>query len=198
MTSRLCIFGKESKIRDISFDPEYGTATGFTQDELEQNFDSYIPKAVKEHNEKRPKRAPWDEQTVREGVKTNYLGFTFDLDARHKVYNPFEIVWFFDSPYMGFEPIWLESAGLYSIPDIIEYTLGPRDDLKSLMERLVKGDVCCTLEDLNRLGTNLSKPDFSLLALLYQTGCVTIKKAEGGVLYVGIPNGRVREAYDDD
>lgn len=195
----LGIFGKETKITDISFEPDYGAIAGFMQEELEQYFKPYFAHAARKYNKwRRQDEEPWNKQTVREGLRTNYFGFTFDLQARHKVCNPFEIVRFFDSPEEGFEPIWLRSAGCETLITLFKYTFAPRDDLKPLMERLVKGDVCCTLEDLSPQGTNLSQPDFPLLALLYQTGYVTIKKADGDVLYVGIPNGEVRKAYDDD
>lgn len=99
-----------NNITDISFDPDYGAIAGFTQEELEQNFKPFMADAARVLKEKEPQQG-WDEPKVLKRLNRRYGGFSFDLFARKKVYNPGSVINFSSGPDEGFQNYWRENGG---------------------------------------------------------------------------------------
>jgi hypothetical protein len=72
--------------KDISYDPEYGALTGFTHEEIQQYYGTYVKHAAD------CRKVP--EEKLLEGMKQYYNGFCFD--AKTLVYNPFSTLRFFE------------------------------------------------------------------------------------------------------
>jgi Predicted AAA-ATPase/PD-(D/E)XK nuclease superfamily len=89
--SKVSIFSELNHLTDLTLNKKYAALCGYTQAELESNFDMYI------------KRLPDD---TLEKMKLWYNGYSWD--AKTFVYNPFSVLNFFDSEtYSNF---WFETG----------------------------------------------------------------------------------------
>ncbi len=89
--SKVSIFSELNHLTDLTLNKKYAALCGYTQAELESNFDMYL------------KRLPDD---TLEKMKLWYNGYSWD--AKTFVYNPFSVLNFFDSEtYSNF---WFESG----------------------------------------------------------------------------------------
>ena len=83
---------------DISFNPEYGALVGFTEHEIKRYFDCYLEEA---------KRALcFFGEAILSKLKDSYGGFSFDSEARTRVYCPRSVLSFFKNPAAGFQSYW--------------------------------------------------------------------------------------------
>lgn len=158
---------------DISFEPEYGTLLGYTEDELLRNFGDHLKKASASLGVSM--------EMLLKDMRKCYAGFSFDRECRTHVYCPWSVLNFLQSETHAFENHWFSSAGL---PDILMRHLSakkPEAFLKPV--RISAG----------RLFS--SAPGPNLNALLQQTGCLTIRSVdEAGNLELGYPNREVESS----
>ncbi len=185
-----------NNIRDISFSDRYGAIVGITQEELEKKFKPYIANAAKILRKKEPGLG-WNIKKVVQELKLNYDGYSFNGQARCKVYNPWSVLNFFEEPQQGFMPYWLESGsntgmltayirkmvklgrGLGELPDFFN------EDYK----------VVCSKSELFPSIDDIFDDDFPLLPILYQTGYLTVKSSAGEDFEVGFPNSEVKRSF---
>ena len=80
--SRVSIFSELNNVRDITFSKQFATLCGYTQKELETNFESYIQNLGTVLEIKKPK--------LLAKIKTWYNGYSWN--AKDKIYNPFSIL----------------------------------------------------------------------------------------------------------
>jgi hypothetical protein len=80
--SRVSIFSELNNVRDITFSRQFATLCGYTQKELENNFDSYIQDLGSVLEIKKP--------VLLTKIKTWYNGYSWN--AIDKMYNPFSIL----------------------------------------------------------------------------------------------------------
>ena len=195
--SHTAIFSGFNNIEDISFDDDFGTLLGYTQEELEFYFKDYLENAACALN----KEKNTDEYTyklVLEKVKDYYDGYSFDKKCRTHVYNPWSILKFLKKPKDDFGSYWLDTGGAQ--PSLLVKYLESTDK-KNLTEAKLKDYLNLNitkrtlLEDLSPRLSSLEEDDFPILPILYQAGYFTIKKGNGRVLQLGIPNLEVREAF---
>ena len=169
------IFGGFNILEDITFDPDYGTLLGFTEDEIESNFIDYLKNAESVLNLSR--------EELLDEMRRNYGGFSFDSEAETHVFCPSSVLQFLSRPEKGFQPYWRGGEGERSaLWDFIKrHALSSPD--------VFKKPTSITMDELEGF---CSGQDISLKALLVQTGCLTIKsKLNMAEVELGCPNKEV-------
>jgi hypothetical protein len=172
--SGLSIFSGLNNLNDITMDYKYISICGYTQEELETNFKEYI--------ERTAEAMCISKEEVLSKIKYWYNGYSWD--GKTSVYNPFSTLSFFDKREFGNH--WFETG----TPTFLVEQIRERDDLEMFIEPQVV--------DSNSLrgkgDTNIEN-----IALLFQTGYLTIKKKEiednRPQYTIDFPNMEVREAF---
>ncbi len=185
-----------NNVIDISFNHDYGAIAGFTKEELEQNFMPYIANAAEVLKQKEPQKQ-WDEQKILEELEQHCGGYSFDLFAEHRICNPGAAIDFLSFPEAGFKNTGFDNELLLrSLDNLIGQGATGGQGLGELPDFLALDFVKkSNKRNLSPVISNISKPNFPLHAILYQAGYLTIKRAEGENLYIGIPNHEVRQAF---
>ena len=164
--SRVSIFSDLNNLFDLTMDYSAATLLGYTQTELEQYFEPYMP-AVE-------KRLKVDRDTLLGLLRDWYNGYTWGLET--SVYNPYSILSFFQA--QAFRNFWFESGTPTFLPKLMHRDKVYRlDDLE--VEESALGNY-----DLERL---------ELIPVLFQTGYLTLKNHdEYGFYQLDYPNHEVR------
>lgn len=173
--SQVSLFSGANNITDISMDYRYADMFGYTQKEIEDNFDLHIQKIALQ------------DELSREGVLANlkewYDGYRFTGENTF-VYNPYSTLRYLD---------------LGKTPKSFWYSTGTPtfllDELKKRPEKIV------SLEQADALEGNLADLSdvtaIDVTALMFQTGYLTVHEciAEEGLYKLGLPNKEVRRAF---
>ena len=195
--SHTAIFSGFNNLADISFDDDFGTIVGYTQEELEFYFKDYLENAAYALNKEKD-TDKYTYKLILEKVKDYYDGYSFDKKCRTHVYNPWSILNFLTKPKDDFYSYWLDTGGAQ--PSLLVKYLESTDK-KNLTEVKLRDYLNLNitkrtlLEDLSSRLSSLEEEDFPILPILYQAGYFTIKRGNGKVLQLGIPNLEVREDF---
>jgi len=169
--TKVGVFSTLNNLDDISTWDEVSQMLGYTQEELERNFDPYLEKCAN--------NTEMDFKELFESIKKHYNGFSFD--GKHFVYNPFSILNFLNKSQ--FKNYWVESG---SPSFIIKYA--ERHDLKpdQWLGKYVEEDILTTYE------IEEAPP----VSFLIQAGYLTFKdyKQDEGYL-IDYPNKEVRDTF---
>lgn len=169
--SKLSVFSDLNNLNDISFDEEYADICGITEAELQKYFSNGISRLAEE-----------EMVSVEEAnrlLKQNYDGYKFARKGS-EIYNPWSVLCCMEKRHIG--SYWVRTG----LPKIVAESLRFTDaDIESIV------NTECTLEMLQSLDLKTLDP----LALLYQTGYLTIKSydREARLYQLGIPNKEVTE-----
>jgi len=171
--TKLSVFSALSNIVDMSQRSEYATMFGYTEEELTANFEEHL----REHAAKMGKIY----ENYRAELKFWYNGFRFSPDVETTVYNPISVaLTLSEKSAMGFKATWAATGR----PSMLMNYLSREDvaglDYENLPE--VSEDEFDVAE-LKRL-----KP----IAILYQSGYLTIKGYSDGLYKLGPPDEEVR------
>ncbi len=173
--SNTSIFSAFNNLQDLSLDPFYGLLLGYTEEEIQKYFPSYLDDAARSLGISR------SEVVAR--LRENYDGFSFDKEASTRVYCPWSVLNFLDRPYLGFQNYWYESAGL---PSVLTKYLGNH---KLAQPTSYDQPVFIPLSDLS---ASRQYDDISIESLLTQTGYLTIKElVNDDLVRLGYPNREV-------
>lgn len=167
--SKVGIFSGLNNLQDLTFHPEFATMLGYTQEELEHNFEDHIAGTAA--------RMGLDRGEFMSQVKEWYNGYRFEENAP-TVYNPVSLNTFFN---VGkFENFWFETGtpsfliNLLREQGLYEFDLEPKAQIEF-------GSF--ELDNLHPYG------------LLYQTGYLTIQyRDEYGLYHLDYPNYEVRNS----
>ncbi len=167
--SKVGIFSGLNNLQDISFHPEYATMLGYSQEELEANFEEHI-RAV-------AKKMGLGREEFMAQLRHWYNGYRFEENAP-TVYNPVSLNSFFS---VGkFENFWFETGtpsfliNLLREQGLYAFDLEPKSQIEF-------GSF--ELDNLHPYG------------LLYQTGYLTIRyRDEYGLYHLDYPNHEVRNS----
>ncbi|NPA10801.1 MAG: AAA family ATPase, partial [Epsilonproteobacteria bacterium] len=155
--SKASIFSGLNNIFDISLMRKFGNVCGYTQDELENCFSEYLINADKEK------------------IKKWYNGYYFLKD---RVYNPFDILKFFDNDYI-FKSYWFESGSPYHLITLLKNQKFYLPEL----ENVIVDDTILDTFDIEKI---------KLESLLFQAGYLTIKEVMQTPIIrkfkLGVPN----------
>ena len=164
-----------NNLNDISLSSEYATLLGYTEEEILHYFAPYITQSAEVLN--------CTEAEIMLQLQKHYNGFCFDEEATKKVYCPWSILNFFNSPRRGFLNYWYMSGGQPNVLKkyLLTHTLEKPQDLEKLMSAWS-----------DELNTSQTYNDLDLKALLFQTGYLTIKGVQDRTKFVlGFPNEEV-------
>ena len=174
---KVSIFSDLNNLNDISMSDDYATLCGYTEKELKDNFDSKI-KAIADKNN-------IDYDVLLQKIKKWYDGYKFSVDGEN-VYNPVSFAKFLDNKGR-FNNYWFETGS----PSIILKTIKDSKDfdIEDFLKKKYTEDIFTAFNPLN----------LSLIALMYQTGYLTIKniKQIRDQLYyrLGFPNFEVEQSF---
>src|SRR6056297_71697 len=169
--TKVGVFSTLNNLDDISTWDDVSQMLGYTQEEIERDFEPYLEKSASHIEMKR--------QELFEAIKQHYNGFSFD--GRHFVYNPFSILNFLNKNQ--FKNYWVESG---SPSFIIKYA--ERHDLKpnQWLGKYVEEDILSTYE------IEEAPP----VSFLMQAGYLTFKGYNQKLGYlVDYPNKEVRDTF---
>jgi hypothetical protein len=172
--SKVSIFSDLNNLTDLSMHRRAGTLLGYTQEELESNFDEYIHELAEEHS------IDTDETLKR--LKRWYNGYRFEKRSA-TVYNPVSVMKCFSE--LEFKNFWFETGTPSFLVQLLKkQPLDPSHELK------VPPSVFSAYE-----------PDkLQVIPLLFQTGYLTIKGCEefgDDLIYeLGYPNREVDRSFN--
>jgi hypothetical protein len=171
--SKVSIFSDVNNLKDISFNRNYATVCGITDEEIDTVFPRYVSRLAEEHE--------MTETEAREELRSRYDGYHFCRKSVG-VYNPFSLLNAFDAN--DFMNYWFETG----TPSF-------------LVSMLKQGSY--RLEAVTSPGVDISAlSSVDLMAkdpvpVLYQSGYLTIKDydPEFELYTLGIPNKEVEDGF---
>jgi len=169
--SKVGVFSGLNNLNDITMDESFSQLLGYTQEELESNFAEWIIQLAEKQ------KMTVDE--VLAMMKKWYNGYRFSK-AQSYVYNPFSTLLLFNKN--DFENYWFESGTPTFLIDLI--TTSQFD--VPILQHLTVGQQAFASYEIGNL---------SPIALLYQTGYLTIKEHEGRLYTLGFPNLEVEDSF---
>ncbi|MBD5207370.1 MAG: ATP-binding protein [Bacteroidales bacterium] len=170
---KLSVFSGLNNISDISFIDKYAAICGITGQELSENFREGIQELASKY-----RHTPEEEITQ---LKRHYDGYHFSEECPD-IYNPYSLLQVM--AYQKYSNFWIESGNSTLLAEQLKRT---NSDLKSLI------NARCAQNTLEGLDIDSISP----LALLYQTGYLTIKDYESvdDIFTLGIPNLEVKQGF---
>jgi len=164
--SKVSLFSGLNNLRDITLDERFATICGYTQNDLETVFREHIAGVDLEK------------------VKVWYNGYSW---LGEKVYNPFDILLFLDSPGKEFRNYWFETGN----PTFLLKLLRDKRYYIPEIEEIRAGE-----ELIGAFDVDFIEP----AALLFQTGYLTIKEKKnlGDNIYftLSYPNLEVKKSLN--
>ncbi len=168
--SKMTIFSGLNNLKYISLNRNYAAICGITDSELLENFQQGIERLADEYD------TDYDGAVAL--LKTNYDGYHF---ARRSpdIYNPFSLLYAFDDGEFG--SYWFQSGTPESL---VRQIRNGGNFLPEMFDETVEESII----------SNIDMSQSTPIALLYQTGYLTIKEFEQPNLFrLGIPNLEVRQ-----
>ena len=168
--SKTGVFSAMNNLVDISMLKRYGDIVGYTQNELEDNFNEWIASSSK--------IMALSKNELLEKIKAYYDGFSFDGNVR--LYNPFSILnFFFDEKFGNY---WYTSGSPSFIAKYMkEHKIQNPDEYRHM-------EVPLDFADSHEIES--SKPE----SFLYQSGYLTIERLENDVITLDYPNEEVKKS----
>ncbi|MDR0714234.1 MAG: AAA family ATPase [Bacteroidales bacterium] len=173
--SKVSIFSGLNSPDDITMDARFSTICGYTQEELESNFEAHIQAMMACRQVTR--------DALLASIRYWYNGYSWD--GVTSVYNPFSTLLLFSKQEIG--DYWFASG----TPTFLVKLVKERNDVRLLTDPVQVQGSGFDKFDIQTLDTKL---------LLFQTGYLTVKQVEkepfgDGLSYtLGIPNEEVRRA----
>ena len=171
--SKVSVFSDLNNLTDISLDLRYATLCGITEEEIHNQLDEAIAQLSEACGISKNK--------CYERLRENYDGYRFHHKAL-RVYNPFSLLTALARNEFG--SYWFETG----TPTILVEVLKRTDySLSQLSNEEATADLLGNLDDMEN----------SPIALLYQSGYLTIKDYDErfGTYLLGFPNREVEEGF---
>ena len=170
--AKLSVFCGLNNLNDITFDVPYSGICGITEEEFAANFQDGLNRLAEEQG--------MSVEETHDKVKRLYDGYHFSSKSPD-VYNPFSLMNLMEK--LDFRNYWIDSG----TPSLLWDQLRDFDvDLKSLIN---------SRSDMQTL-QGIDLENHNPVALLYQTGYLTIKKTIApGMFQLGLPNGEVKDGF---
>ena len=168
--SKVSIFSALNHLKDISMADSMATLVGYTQEELENSFEAYMPSAMQ--------RNDFSRKELLDALRKWYNGYSWD--GINRVYNPFSILNFFSEG--DFKNFWFSTG----TPTFLSVLARKQNfyDLDNVETELTSFETF-DIEDLD--------PQ----AVMFQTGYLTVKKIDRKRhrYTLSYPNREVRKAF---
>ena len=173
--TKLSIFSTLSSLNDISFEDEYAALFGYTEEELESNFDEHL------HVHAEKMRLAYAD--YRAELKRWFNGYRFAQENPVTVYNPVSIALTLATPKSSFRAFWAATGRASHLMQTLkrEQVLGL--DYENLTD---VSDAEFDVSDLKAI---------NMVGMLYQTGYLTIKDYNpySQSYTLGVPDEEVRQ-----
>ncbi len=171
--TKMSVFSCLNNIVDVSMDEEFATMLGYTEEELEANFDEHL----RAHAEKMGKSY----EDYRAEMKRWYNGFRFSKFGCETVYNPISV-----------------ALTLYKKEPVFSATWSSTGRASSLMNCLKRWDMLAIDPERTKYVTDqefdvTNLADLKPIGMLFQTGYLTIKDYDAGLYTLGVPDEEVRQ-----
>ncbi|MGP1416132.1 MAG: AAA family ATPase [Treponema sp.] len=172
--SKVSIFSDLNNLYDISFDREYSSLCGITEEELLSNFAEEVKALASEYNK------TYDEMV--DVLRARYDGYRFS-EKEERIYNPFSLFNVFAKNKLG--DYWFESGTPTFMVHLFEQKAFALPDLE--------GNITMSARSIDMYRLSYS----NLIPLLFQSGYLTIKDYDRELdMYVlGYPNDEVKYAF---
>jgi len=172
--SKVSIFSDLNNLYDISFDEEYSSLCGITEEELKNNFSTEV-QVIADKYEK-------TQEEMLSILKKKYDGYCFSKKKEH-IYNPFSLCIAFERKDLG--DYWFESGTPTFMVHLFEQKVFELPDLEK--------NINLSMRDMNEYRLSY----VNLVPLLFQAGYLTIKdyKWEEDTYILGYPNDEVKYAF---
>ena len=172
--SKVSIFSDLNNLDDISFDREYSSICGITEEELVSNFREEIELLASEYNN--------SYEEMLDILRKRYDGYRFS-EKEERIYNPFSLFNALAKKKLG--DYWFETGTPTFLVRLLEKSYFNIPDLE--------GNMKITLDDLDAY--RVARESF--IPLLFQAGYVTIKQYDKELnrYILGFPNDEVRYAF---
>jgi hypothetical protein len=171
------LFSGLNYLQDISLDSKYAALLGYSEEEVDRYFSGHIRKAAAELN--------LPDKTVREQLRKYYNGYCFDEKGHIRVYVPWSMLNFLQSPQRGFRNYWYESGGQSSILYKFLKKRSLRDPARYEENVVIRLDELSSMQSVDNIND---------LVLLSQAGYLTIKSIDYPDAILGYPNEEVRQS----
>jgi hypothetical protein len=171
--SKVSIFSDLNNLDDLTMNTRFGTALGFTQREVEDNYGYLIEDIAKRQGK--------DYKELLEVLRDNYNGYRFCEDSQ-SVYNPVSLTKFCMEGKI--KHYWFETGTLTFLLEL----MNEKDyDVRNLEALKLNSAAFSTYE----------VEDLRIEPLLYQTGYLTIKEynEKGDIYTLSYPNREVKTAF---
>jgi hypothetical protein len=167
--TKVSLFSHLNNLDDITIDENYGTLTGYTQEELTAYFDEYL-KIIET-------KLRLSREELMENMRVWYNGYSWDGESR--VYNPFGALNFLSKRM--FKNYWFSTGS----PEFLIEQMRKHDRFD--VENSVVSSAILDKYDIENL---------ALIPLLFQTGYLTVKTLDPmtGDMVLDYPNKEVRES----
>ena len=172
--SKVSIFSDLNNLFDISFDTDYSSICGITEDELKNNFSKEIAMLAEacdnSYNE------------MLDVLRARYDGYRFS-EKEERIYNPFSLFNVFAKKRLGY--YWFETGSPTFIVHLFEQKSFELPDLE--------GNIRFDIRDMNEYRIDYA----NLVPLMFQSGYLTIKDydKELDMYILGYPNDEVKYAF---
>ncbi len=170
--TKLSIFSTLSSLVDISFEDAYASMLGYTEEELDRYFS--------EHMEAHRQVLGLSAEAYRAEIKRLYNGYRFWKFRGENVYNPVSINLTMANRAPEFELYWAETGKASFLMNMLK-----RDDMLAIDPEYVAG---ISKEDLDVSDLR----QFTVPAMLYQTGYLTIGNYSDELFSLTVPDEEVR------
>ena len=174
--TQLSVFSALNNLTDLTMDERYATLLGYTDEELGANFS----KTLHRHAEV----MGLSYEDYREKLRWWYNGYRFSPDCEEKVYNPFAIGQILGALKRRFTGTWIATGQTSTVINYFTNNQLAEQDYENVEDISEEDLDVCGLEDIRPI------------AMLYQSGYLTIKDFQDGVFTLGIPDEEVRRAFN--
>lgn len=169
--TQISLFSVLNNLTNISFEPQYVSICGITEEEISENFQPEM--------ERMGEKNGWNMQETHDNLKEYYDGYHFSFRNLVDIYNPYSLINALNSGEL--RNFWAASGAtslLSKFVDDIEIDLEHFEECYIDRETLELSDVV----------------DGGAELFLYQSGYLTIKSYEDEVYTLGFPNEEVKKA----
>ena len=183
--ANLSIFSAMNNLRDISMDPMFAAAFGYTDKELSDYFGEGMDEYLEEHPGEYRSREEFQRK-----IREYYDGYRFSYMADESVYNPVSIGFFFTT-YYEFRAWWIETGASTMAVEIAR-----NNSLTELLddERLYVSPESFSIFDIEDIAKGKLSAE-GACAFLYYAGYLSICAYDGNALGLGFPNNEVRRSF---
>lgn len=174
--TQVSLFSGMNNLEDLSFNPDYASLLGITEEEIENYFTSEINEIARESEQK--------SEDIRQKIRNWYNGYRFSGVSRaHTVYNPLSLMNYFKSHRLA--NYWFATG----TPTFAYRLIREQNyELSDFESEIVIG---------HSIEMNHEPDSLDLMTLLYQTGYLTIKNYEERTqrYTLQFPNEEVRRSF---